>query len=149
MTDEQIQLLDDIGFDWNPTGGAHDVTWHSKYQQLADFYREHGHLKVGGVLPNMTQWKAAQRKKFKAMQLTEEQIQMLNDIGFQWTDRQATWNARYEELAAFYKQHGHLKVEPGILFQWKITQRRKRRGMKGYMPLTEEQIQLLDEIGFS
>mmetsp|Transcript_45598 Transcript_45598/g.110479 ORF Transcript_45598/g.110479 Transcript_45598/m.110479 type:complete len:126 (-) Transcript_45598:249-626(-) len=44
LSDTQIKLLDDIGFEWESV--LTDVLWMEKYNELLDFKNKHGHLLV-------------------------------------------------------------------------------------------------------
>ncbi|CAJ1938705.1 unnamed protein product [Cylindrotheca closterium] len=152
LTDKQIRLLDTIDFPWAP----HEIGWHTKYQALVDFYKEHGHVNVqnGSSLHN---WARNQRSKrvgkgFGAP-LTREQIRLLDGIGFTWAPtggpHQIAWQKKYQELAEFYKTYGNLKVKaPSSLYTWMRTQQYRRAGKGACLPLTDEQIRPLDEICF-
>jgi hypothetical protein len=48
-----------------------------------------------------------------------------------WDPHDAAWDARYDELVAYYAEHGTLppKSTPGGLGKWVTTQRKKRATM--------------------
>lgn len=162
LTEEQVRLLDTIGFPWPFQVGAnlHELKWHQKYQELVEFQREHGHCNVKGP-SSLYNWMIHQRQRRRSGKkdsLTDQQIQLLDSIQFPWIPsrgsslhhQEATWRAKYQELAAFYKTTGHFKVpRPSSLYTWMYNQRSKWKKMKnGRAALTKEQIQLLDEINF-
>ena len=153
LTDEQIRLLDEIDFPWAPIKSD----WHSKYKELANFYKTHGHTNVE-YKSTMYNWMMHQRTKRETegihAPLSDEQIRLLDTLDFPWTPRkdklQTEWNAKYQELANFYEEHGHVRIKHGTrLYWWALVQRRKRAGIKPYAPLTNDQIQLLDKINFT
>jgi hypothetical protein len=104
--------------------------------------------------------------------LTDDRIQRLEEIGFCWNTREATWQLRWKELQAFSKLFGHSNVparwsENTALAAWVATQRQKYRAqqddattdtdnttatwaVKKYYgkELTQRHIQLLESIGF-
>eukprot|EP00526_Cylindrotheca_closterium_P022751 CAMPEP_0113621664 /NCGR_PEP_ID=MMETSP0017_2-20120614/11081_1 /TAXON_ID=2856 /ORGANISM="Cylindrotheca closterium" /LENGTH=177 /DNA_ID=CAMNT_0000531435 /DNA_START=357 /DNA_END=890 /DNA_ORIENTATION=- /assembly_acc=CAM_ASM_000147 len=160
LTDDQIRLLDEIDFPW--VVDPYEARWDAKYQELVDFYNKNGHLWVERPSA-LYSWIITQRRKRRGkggtIPLTNEQIRLLDEIDFPWTPTEGRrqresferkWQSRYQELADFYKEHGHLKVKyQSSLYYWTVTQRRRRRGEGGRTPLTDEQIQLMDEIHFS
>ena len=69
--------------------------------------------------------------------------------------RETRWTARYNELVAFQRQHGHCRVPHGYGFNrklawWVMNQRAQfshmKQGKKTW--LTRERIQMLDDLGF-
>lgn len=154
ISDKQTRLLDDIEFCWSPKTDSHNPQWNAKYKELADFYKKHGHLKVkrSGTLYNWMLQQRMRRKGTYGLTISNKQIQLLDDIDFHWKPKRGSniplWNAKYEELADFYKEHGHLRVKAkSSLYSWMLQQRRRRNGTNG-PPMPDEQIRLLDGIGF-
>jgi len=154
LTDDQIRLLDEIDFPW--VAGKVRTTWDANYKKLADFYEEHGHSTVKKAHPLYT-WTLRQRQKkagsYSLTPLTNEQIQLLDDLDFAWDALRGPngtgWKKNYQELADFYKEHGHLNVDrKRTLYHWMNNQRRSLAGTSGRRKLTDEEIRLLDEIGF-
>jgi hypothetical protein len=103
--------------------------------------------------------------------LTDDRIQRLEEIGFCWNTREATWQLRWKELQEVSKVFGHSNVparwsENTTLAAWVATQRQKYRAQqedatdddadtatwasKKYYgkELTQRHIQLLESIGF-
>eukprot|EP00526_Cylindrotheca_closterium_P012384 CAMPEP_0113654284 /NCGR_PEP_ID=MMETSP0017_2-20120614/29074_1 /TAXON_ID=2856 /ORGANISM="Cylindrotheca closterium" /LENGTH=475 /DNA_ID=CAMNT_0000567421 /DNA_START=83 /DNA_END=1510 /DNA_ORIENTATION=- /assembly_acc=CAM_ASM_000147 len=150
LTDDQVRLLDEIDFPWD---ARRQTLWNDKYQELVEFKKKHGHLRAE-YRSSLYVWQEVQRRKRSGtggyIPLTDEQIRLLDDIDFPWgTERKTAWNNKYQELVEFKKNHGHLRAEyRSSLFLWQEVQRRKRNGTKGYSPLTDEQIRLLDDIDF-
>mmetsp|Transcript_384 Transcript_384/g.834 ORF Transcript_384/g.834 Transcript_384/m.834 type:complete len:531 (+) Transcript_384:441-2033(+) len=73
---------------------SRDARWIIRYNELLKFRREHGHCRVPhGYAPNrkLSWWVMNQRAQFahrnqgKKTWLTDDRIQLLNDIGFIWT----------------------------------------------------------------
>jgi hypothetical protein len=105
--------------------------------------------------------------------LTDDRIRRLDEIGFCWNTREATWQLRWKELQDFSKHFGHSNVparwsENTALAAWVATQRQKYRAQqdaaadtdadadtatwatKKYYgkELTQRHIQLLESVGF-
>jgi hypothetical protein len=167
MKEERIQKLNEIGFEWfvPPVD-----SWDKRFEELKAFQREHGHCRVPGVNDKdsatykLASWVSKQRQRYKLLQqgkkgfvLTEERIQKLNEIGFEWSVTKVFWDERFKDLKAFEKEHGHWRV-PGKydknsathqLALWVSKQRQGykllQQGKKGF--ITEERIQKLNGIG--
>ena len=57
--------------------------------------------------------------------LTLHRMQRLISIGFDWDPHETAWKQHYQELVAFVKQHGHVKIPEGSsLSEWLNNQRR-------------------------
>ncbi|MET9776326.1 Helicase associated domain protein [Streptomyces sp. NPDC006367] len=81
---EYRELLDSIGFSWDP---AQD-RWNLRCKELAQFHAVHGHFNIpAGPLRS---WLYQQRKKLRAAKLSEGAQQQLSDIDPLWaqTDRE-------------------------------------------------------------
>jgi len=155
LSDEQIKLLDGIDFPWTPRsrGGFREMEWHTKYQELVEFYKKHGHSRMAKG-DSLYDWQIVQRRKREGIlgyaRLNDDQIQLLDEIDFPWVldPYQRMWNTNYQELVEFKKKHGHFNVKRPSLHRWMYRQRTRREGKGGYVPLTDEQIRLLDDIDF-
>jgi hypothetical protein len=149
MSEERMQKLNDIGFEF-PQGNH----WDKRFEELKAFQNEHGHMRVPNRSPTnkdrdihlLNQWVSNQRR---STTITEERIQKLNALGFDWFLRKRRtycWDERLEELKAFQKEHGHCRVPLSTgkyseLYHW-VSNQRKRTSM------TEERIQKLNDIGY-
>jgi hypothetical protein len=141
----------------------------------------HGHCNVPARFPanrRLGIWVSAQRQQYKIMNqipdsakprrsapLTQDRIDLLNDIGFTWTIRSRdslgeSWNQRLEELKAYKQREEHCLVpsrytpnpELGIWVgtqrtQYRLYQRAKETGI-GSTALNEDRIRELEELGF-
>jgi hypothetical protein len=81
--------------------------------------------------------------------LSENQIQMLQDIGFTWKKHEAPWNEMYEKLLRCKEAFGDCNVPAEWMVDPKLgrrvtTQRRRKRQGK----LAVDRIRRLNEIGF-
>ena len=104
-------------------------------------------------------------KPRRSAPLTQERIDLLNDIGFTWTIRSRdslgeSWNQRLEELKAYKQREFHCLVpsrytpnpELGIWVgtqrtQYRLYQRAKETGI-GSTAFNEDRIRELKELGF-
>jgi hypothetical protein len=86
LEDERMQLLDDLGFEWDPL----EARWNEMFERLCAFKTEQGHTRVPGIYFEDTQlgrWVQLQRRSYKKKQLELERFQRLKSIGFEWSIR--------------------------------------------------------------
>mmetsp|Transcript_34724 Transcript_34724/g.42461 ORF Transcript_34724/g.42461 Transcript_34724/m.42461 type:complete len:333 (-) Transcript_34724:94-1092(-) len=97
MTNERVKLLDSIGFTWN-VYGEESETWMTKYEELKQFKEKEGHCVVPATFdknPALGVWVVTQRQHYKYMKqgkssiMTEQRVQLLNDINFVWNVRKS------------------------------------------------------------
>ncbi len=149
---ERKERLDKIGMIWKPDNG-----WLDRYEAVKRYYAENGTIYISqnyvadGVW--LGKWIAMQKKYYKQGKLTPEQRRLLEELPLERIDpKDQAWNAAYEDAAAYFKEHGNLKIPGGYIGQsgvnladWLVKQRRKHKLGK----LSEKQIRQLEEIGFS
>ena len=146
LSAKQIEMLDKIGF----RSPRPVESWRENYQHLLAFKEKHGHTKVtraSAVPKKLCGWVSKQRESFSQKKLSVEQIKLLDKVGFIWSIYPALWKENYLSLRAFKKAHGRINVsrkESMRLSNWITNQRIKRNQNK----LSDEQISLLDKIGF-
>lgn len=85
----------------------------------------------------------------KRNQLSAERVQLLDEIGFDWTGDVFSWEQRFAQLCEFKRRFGNTRVharwpENPKLGGWVVAQRCKRRRGK----LCQEHKQKLTSIGF-
>jgi len=105
ITKERIDMLNDIGFVWDRMGTA----WKDSFEELKKYREANGHCHVPVNYGDKTlfRWIAKQRKKYKNYRegkkpsLTDEQVQLLQDIDFfePSEDRLAKFHAQQEKCA--------------------------------------------------
>lgn len=144
LSQEQIQLLKQIGFQWNsPRGSRH--SWEDKFQKLKEFQELHGHCKVPLKLDRqLNSWVDAQRQANKQGRLSEERIKKLESLGVQWIVK--SWESKFKKLKEFKERHGHCNVPLHTekqLYRWVVDQRRAHKRGK----LSAERVKKLEELG--
>eukprot|EP00956_Cyclotella_meneghiniana_P011167 scaffold15667_cov79-Cyclotella_meneghiniana.AAC.1 len=85
LSQERIGLLDKIGFTWRVRSS--DEFWNKMCKDLIAFKEANGHCKAS--MTNTTnlqlaRWVDRQRRAKKEGKISDEKIQQLNDIGFNW-----------------------------------------------------------------
>lgn len=174
LTSERVELLESIGF---LKQSVQQSTWNVRMKELRQYKREHGHTNVPrhhSANLKLGRWVDTQRTSYRLLKLgkpsplTQERVDVLNAIGFEWnpsenltknistksdksTKRKYTpWQVRYEELQRFKVRHGHVLVDHKTrLGEWVRAQRRQYNLlMKGAKSsLTSTRLALLKELG--
>ena len=101
LTDEQVQLLETIGMEWN-LKNRFEIIWGQNYEKAKEYYEKNGDLLVPAkyICEDETRlgaWIANQRLAYKNRSipkenrknsltpLTDEQIKLLEEIGMVWS----------------------------------------------------------------
>lgn len=136
--------LNAMGFSWSYQDGITE----RRLEELVAFKRTHGHCNVAGSYPGgLGVWVIHQRSSARKFGYSEELRSRLNEMGFVWNPLNDNGSRRFEELAAFKKEHGHCRVPqnyPGGLGAW-VAQQRARAKKPGY---PDERRAELDAMGF-
>jgi len=134
-------------------------SWEIRYEELVAYKEEFGNCDVqvprdkNGIGKNQLQlafWVRYNRTQYKDQALSEERIQKLNAIGFEWAlGEWIEWEDQFEKLIKFKERFGHLKVtqrwkEDPTFGKWVYRQRQNyKQGI-----LSAEKIEKLNNIGF-
>ena len=91
MSQERIDMLENIGMVWDTRAVCNDRRWQSKYQIAKMYYAENGDLKVPTKCEyrgmNLGGWISCQRKNYSRGSLSKERINKLEEIGMVWRIR--------------------------------------------------------------
>ena len=157
LTEERIQKLDSLDFDWNLDYSQ--KTWEEMFSELEEFQKAHGHCLVPTAHSTLGGWVSRQRMLRRGERegwrpITQEQIARLGALGFVWDaqDYDAQWNEMYSKLVAYYEEHGHCRVptRSGKLGKWVKRQRQTKDKASGSnVQLTQEKIDRLNAIDFA
>ena len=149
LNQDRTDKLNSIGFSWN----AKDTAWQRFYQKLVEYYKKNGHCMVKRTEDNsLSHWVVKQRQFYNSgnERLSKERIDALNRINFQWGSDDM-WLFRYQDLVEYKNKFGtsdvprRYETKNFCLGIWAVEQRRYYRdGL-----LSEKQIKLLDDLGFS
>jgi hypothetical protein len=151
---DRIAELEQIGITWAPKNTA----WDLKLASLSFFIAKHKHTRVprdyvdlNGV--KLGAWVSDMRKRRKLTdnrQLSAQQLEQLEGLGFVWNEIYEKWESGLRHLSDYLKKFGSADV-PGRyvspdgfkLGQWVQNKRREREGR-----LNEAQKRSLSELGF-
>jgi hypothetical protein len=104
LSSGEIDRLDQLGFTWDLDAEA----WEAKFAALKDFHAREGHCRVPSKHQEdglkLGSWVARQR--FKRNELSPEQIEKLNQIGFCWDLCGEMWEANFAALQKFWRRAG-------------------------------------------
>ena len=142
VSEERIQLLDEIGFSWDPF----EEEWRETYQLLKKYIEEYSNANVPQRHRQLGSWVQTQRNNRKSEKLSEERIKLLDDVDFIWDPKEEEWQEKYQLLKQYIKEHGNANIPQRHpqLGKWIHNQRTTRKS--GIIP--KERIILLDKIGF-
>jgi len=176
LSQDQIEKLKAIGMSFrmrNKQGGY----WLEYYQLAKKYYEHYGNLEIPHLFKTINgyeynengmligEWIARQRNAYKGIggkKISSEQIELLKEIGmrFETKKNEDEWQKRYELAKKYYEHYGNLEIphlfktingyeydENGIALGCWLERRRTQYKINGHGYLTQEQIQLLKEIG--
>eukprot|EP00550_Attheya_septentrionalis_P004429 CAMPEP_0198283158 /NCGR_PEP_ID=MMETSP1449-20131203/2828_1 /TAXON_ID=420275 /ORGANISM="Attheya septentrionalis, Strain CCMP2084" /LENGTH=1129 /DNA_ID=CAMNT_0043979683 /DNA_START=92 /DNA_END=3481 /DNA_ORIENTATION=+ len=182
LTDDRINRLESVGFVWSLRDD-----WTKHYEELKQFKQVMGHCNVPARYKENRRlgiWVSAQRQQYKAMRadeekgekrstpLTEERIDLLNQLSFTWTIRSRdtlgeSWNQRLEELKEYKRERGDCLVpsrygpnpELGVWVgtqrtQYRLYLKAKELGVRyvddkeSPSAMNDERVAQLEELGF-
>ena len=152
LSEERINTLNTIGFNWGVS--IDEKNWNDKFEQLKLYKSKHGHCNVprkNDKNQQLATWVKNQRTQFKQSKMSEERINMLNTIGFNWgVSNDKSWNDKFEELKQYKSKHGDCNVPASYdknhaLGNWVRGQRTQFKQSK----ISKERINMLNTIGFN
>ena len=156
LAQDRIDRLDGIGFTWALKECGKIVPWETRFKELLKYRAKRGDCNIpvrskGGI----GTWVSNQRRAYKDGELSQDRIDQLNSIGFNWalkkrveqTERvRVPWETRFNQLVEYKAKHGdcNVPVRQGQLGQWVHKQRYTYKIGK----LSKDRIDRLDGIGF-
>lgn len=157
LTQNRIERLEAIGMVWSTSNDL----WEQNYAAATQYYLEHGDLEVPIKYETPSGFGlgvrlGAQRAAHKAGELPQEQVERLDALGMDWTNRNdRKWMSLYDVAAAYYHEHGNLNVPSeyvtpdGVLLgKWVARQRYAYLNPdRSSARVTPERKALLDKLG--
>lgn len=165
---KQIKLLEEIEFDFNfiskfsSKGSRH--RWEERVIELQLFHEEHNHFEVTSEneeFEGLYKWLVYQRRKYKNGKLSEDSINALKKINFDFdrdfnpkfsnkSNGDLDWEDRFQELKDYYEENGtfHISIndtEHSGLLWWLRYQRKLFRDGK----LNQEYAEKMLDLGYS
>lgn len=160
-TAEDVNRLDKASF--KPALNRSQL-WEIRYQALVQFVEKYGHANVSYAHDHtLARWIVSQREyyhdflndaKTSHNPLTEERIERMLKLGFEFSSKDGKFEDRLKELKDFSETRGHLNVRPWQnkpLYDWICRQRKYFKDFiegKEKASITMERISQLQNIGF-
>ncbi len=167
ITDEQINLLNEIGMVWDQL----EKNWEDKYELAKKYYEHYKKLDMSHLFKTsdgitydeegiaVGEWLSKMRESYRGRgnsKLTPEKIKRLEAIGMVWNPNEKLWEDSYNYAKDYYEKNGHLSVpsdhvivtddgEKILLGEWLINQR--RRYINNRESMKEDRINKLNSIG--
>jgi len=139
--------------------------WLKRFLELVEYEKAHQNCLVPHDYTEnieLSRWVKRQRYQYKLYQsnekssMTDDRIELLEDIGFVWDAQEANWQERFEELVAYKAVHGNCDVNTKSstyfkLGTWVRCQRRQYQLFADGRPsnMTQERIARLEKLGFN
>ena len=158
LSDEQIQMLTDIGMRWE---SVKDARWDRYYGALLEYKEQYGDIIVPRTFVTqdgltLGRWianiRTARKSGLYSSFLTEERIAILEKLGMVWETTDYLFERNFAALVEYHHLHGNIDVPikyispHGIrIGVWISNLKQQRR--RGALNLTERQIQRLDALG--
>lgn len=149
---DRKELLDRIGFEWNPTRNkTFQNLWDKNFCMFLEYKVRHGwDTKIpssyaeGG---NVGSWVSNQSQIFRDGDMEAQRALLLLDAGFPYaSEKFQSWKARYEQLKTVLSSSKNIKEKSNpSLLRWT----RLQRVLRSNNVLELSRIDLLNKIGFS
>ena len=149
LTSERIEILDALGFDWDPISSQ----WEDGFEHLQAYVKEYASCRVPRKYRSpdgyrLGGWVSEQRLKPDA--IPPERKARLNSLSFDWDPFNTDWEEGFEHLTAYVKEykrcrvpHAYVSPDGYRLGGWVLKQRQKRD------KLSTQQQSRLDVLRFS
>jgi len=154
LSQERIDLLESVGFSWEPI----DEAWMARFNELVDFKNDNGDCNVPQGQGPLGLWVKWHRQHYKKRMLSQERIGLLNSIWFEWILREPIrtnlswkldekWKTRYTKLVQYLIEHGNCNVPHRYRTLGKWVGRQRASFKEGSM--SQFRTEYLDSIGFA
>jgi len=156
LTDDRVEALRAIDFDF---GTNRESTWAKRRADLDDFWETEGHSNVPQDYSedsSLGKWCMNQRSHYRNRKngqegsMTQERIDSLEDVDFEWNIREVRWRRMWQRLKEYQEEHGDFDISTSDsdnqdLRQWLNEQRyffRKNDSRR----MTPERIEALESL---
>lgn len=148
LTQEKIARLDLLGIMWDDKFEKH---WNDGIKALRDYYKKYGTLQVPSDYISfegikLQAWICQQRNKYRAGRLSDEHIQILESMGFEF-EVSLCWKERFSLAKKYYEEHRNLDVPSDYVIDGFKLHPWIRRQIRDAAKLSPKQIEILDSIG--
>lgn len=163
LSQERMDELEGYGFEWD----TRILKWADRLEELREYAKREGHVRVPkhySENPQLGRWTSTQRTQYryykegKLSKLSDEQVQQLEEVGFQWCNEKGhgprieTWEQRWKELKEYQEKHDLIGVplsDNSPLSRWFRYQHSQYQLYKEgeTCSLSDDQIRRLEELG--
>ncbi|WP_089380430.1 DEAD/DEAH box helicase [Lutibacter agarilyticus] len=120
LDSKKKERLNEIGFDWKSESFKEitdvDEIWLSTFDRLLDYHTEFGNCDVPAKYSKDKQlgtWVVSQRRNKKLNRISQERIDLLNELNFKWEGRGGVFEKFIKRLEEFKLKYGHTMVQAG------------------------------------
>ena len=151
VTEEQRKQLDEIGFVWQACNK--NLNFNDLYQLLVNYVQQYGNCDVPSKYVtdnNIRLGTIVQNMRNRGRNLSEQELNMLSEIGFQWkVKKHYSFDLIYSLMLDYKKQHGNLNVPVSYMTDTQVRLGKIMHNIKyGNRKVSEEEKKKLDDIGF-
>ena len=152
LSPDRIEKLEEIHFSWDVL----EDNWYQNYERVKKYIAEHGDFPQLPIKDNseetkqLYQWLRTQRYAYNKGVLSENRIQLLEEINIVWDRNDEIWENNFLLFQKFYQEYGRLPKNSEMIDgygigQWYLIQLKEyKRGC-----LSEEKIKRFKDAGFS
>jgi superfamily II DNA or RNA helicase len=113
LSQEKIELLNNLGMEWNPLTTINAELWERKFKELENFKKINGHCNIATDRGELGNWLSKHRQYYKKGTINPEHKERLTSLGVEWeVAHKFVWERNYKALLEFNKEFGHCNV-PG------------------------------------
>ena len=134
--------------------GVSNKIWTYNYNLLKEYYNEYGNIDIptNYVVNNVKLgfWLARQKNLYREGKLSEDKIELLNQLKIEWDKKsELGWNAYYSLLKKYYDKNKNIEVPVGYVVNGLNLDAWLNRQKNFYKEktLSDEKIKLLNDIG--
>lgn len=132
-----------------PADLERNIAWQARFDELKAFKAATGSLRIpNGVNDVLSRWCSTQRTARKEGSIHPTRLALLNDIGFEWSIIESSWEYQYEALKKFAAAHDRVDVAYLKNFNKNLAiWVNRQKGMMTREELTAAQIENLLALG--
>jgi len=147
LSPERVARLEHLaGWTWDTDAS----TWQEFFTLLVKFVKDEGHSRIPSdcIIEDKKLGKWVENQRSRREGLTDEQVKLLESVGFVWNTKEAQWEDCFEALRAYAEHHNNFQIPKEFLVagvrlaSWVKTQRHNYNQHK----LSDERISKLESI---
>ena len=85
LEQDRIDRLSSVDLKWALTEAAPTVPWETRFKELVQYKARHGDCSVPQSHGQLGRWVDTQRRQYKKDKLSQNRVDRLDSIGFDWT----------------------------------------------------------------